>query len=108
VYLRRRYHETMINDTLKLYQKDMGKEMSLEMQQLLRTAVVVEIEGIDNIVDKLNYIGNMGYNAAKHFIDEVDGASLRTDITANVICPFCKKEVTIPYPFRLDVYLSSL
>jgi hypothetical protein len=108
VYLRRRYHETMINDTLKLYQKDMGKEMSLEMQQLLRTAVVVEIEGIDNIVDKLNYIGNMGYKAAKHFIDEVDGASLRTDITANVICPFCKKEVTIPYPFRLDTYLSSL
>ena len=108
VYLRRRYHEAMINDTLKLYRKDMGQEMSLEMQQLLRTAVIVEIEGIDNIVDKLNYIGNMGYQAAKHFIDEVDRASLRTDITAKVICPFCKKEVTIPYPFRLDVYLSSL
>lgn len=108
VYLRRRYHETMINDTEKQYRKDMGHEMSIELQQILRTAVVVEIEGIDNIVDKLNYIGNLGYRAAKHFIEEVDGASLYTDITAHVICPFCRKEVVIPYPFRLDIYLSSL
>lgn len=108
VYLRRRYHEEIVNDTLAQYQKDTGKEMPFEMQVVLHSAVIVEIQGIDNIVDKINYLGNLGYSAAKHFLDEVDGASLTTDITAKIICPFCKKEVTIPYPFRLDVYISGL
>ena len=108
VYLRRRYHEEIVNETLAQYLKDTGKEMPFEMQVLLHSAVIVEIQGIDNIVDKINYLGNLGYAAAKHFLDEVDGASLTTDITAKIICPFCKKEVTIPYPFRLDVYISGL
>jgi hypothetical protein len=108
VYLRRRYHETEINNTLEKYRKDTGTDMPFEMQVILHSAVIVEIEGIDNIVDKINYLGNLGYAAAKHFLDEVDGASLTTDITAKIICPFCKKEVTIPYPFRLDVYISGL
>ena len=108
VYLRRRYHESEVNKALAQYVKDTGVEMPFEMQVILHSAVVVEIQGIDNIVDKINYLGNLGYKAAKHFLDEVDAASLTTDITAKVICPFCKKEVTIPYPFRLDVYLSGL
>jgi hypothetical protein len=108
VYLRRRYHEAEVNKALAQYVKDTGVEMPFEMQVILHSAVVVEIQGIDNIVDKINYLGNLGYKAAKHFLDEVDAASLTTDITAKVICPFCKKEVTIPYPFRLDVYLSGL
>lgn len=108
VYLRRRYHETEINNTLEKYRKDTGTDMPFEMQVILHSAVIVEIEGIDNIVDKINYLGAMGYKEAKHFFDEVNGASLTTDITAKVICPFCKKEVTIPYPFRLEYYISSL
>lgn len=108
VYLRRRYHETETNKTVAQYLKDTGTEMPYEMRVLLHHAVVVEIQGIDNIVDKINYLGNLSYSAANHFLDEVNSASLITDITAKVICPFCKEEVIIPYPFRLDVYISSL
>lgn len=108
LYLRRRYHEDLINEALDLYRKDMHTEMPVVKQVLLHTAVVVEIEGIDNIVKKIDYLGNLGYKAAKHFYDEVEGASLTTDITARITCPFCGKEVTIPYPFRLDSYLSGL
>lgn len=108
VYLRRRYHARMINEAIAKYKKDTGEDMSMMMQFILSTAVVVEIEGMDTIVDKLNYIGGLGYKSAKHFLSEVNDASLVTDITAKVVCPFCHKEVTIPYPFRLDFYLSSL
>lgn len=108
VYLRRRYHERIINETEELYRNDRKKDMPLEMQILLHSAVIVEIEGLNNIVEKIDYLGNLGYKAARHFFDEVEAASLTTDITAKVICPFCKKEVVIPYPFRLDYYISSL
>lgn len=108
VYLRRRYHARMINEAIAKYKKDTGEDMSMMMQFILSTAVVVEIEGMESIVDKLNYIGGMGYKSAKHFLSEVNNASLVTDITAKVVCPFCHEEVTIPYPFRLDFYISSL
>lgn len=108
VYLRRRFHEDEVNQTLEQYRKEMGKEMPLEMQIILHSAVVVEIEGLETTIEKLNYIGNLNYSAAKKFLEEVEGASLTTDITAKVICPFCKKEVVIPYPFRLDYYISGL
>jgi len=108
VYLRRRYHARMINEAVTQYKKDTGEDMSMMMQFILSTAVVVEIEGMEGIVDKLNYIGGLSYKSAKRFLTEVNDASLVTDITAKVVCPFCHKEVTIPYPFRLDFYLSSL
>lgn len=108
VYLRRRYHETVINDARKQYEKDVGVEMPVEMRAVLYTAVVVEIEGMETIVDKMNYIAGLGYKEARHLITEVDNASLVTNITANLVCPFCHKEVTIPYPFRFDAYISGL
>ena len=80
VYLRRRFHEDEVNKTLDQYRKEMGKEMPLEMQIVLHSAVVVEIEGLETTIEKLNYIGNLNYSAAKKFLEEVEGASLTTDI----------------------------
>ena len=108
LYLRRRYHERMVNEYVEQYRAETGHEMDKAFEVVMRTAAVVEIEGADDILQKTEYLGRMGLSATRKFFDEVNSASLSTEITAKVHCPFCGEEVTIPYPFRLDYYISSL
>ena len=108
VYLRRRYHDRVVLDYIDQYRSEMHREMPNEFVQVMHTAAVVEIEDMEDIVQKTEYLGRMPYEMAKAFFKELETATLSTETTAKVRCPFCGKETVIPYPFRLDRYLSSL
>jgi len=108
VYLRRRYHDRIVLDYVDQYRAEMQREMPPEFKAVMHTAAIVEIEDMEDIVQKTEYLGKMPYPVARKFFDELDSSTLTTVTTAKVRCPFCGKEVVIPYPFRLDLYISSL
>ena len=108
VYLRRRYHDRVVLDYVDQYQAEMQREMPPEFKAVMHTAAIVEIEDMEDIVQKTEYLGKMSYPVARKFFEELNASTLTTTVTSKVRCPFCGKEVIIPYPFRLDQYISSL
>lgn len=108
VYIRRRYHERMIDEYLEQFRQQTHTEMPFEKELLMRYAIVTEIEDCEDIVQKLDYLSNLNYTAGKKFFTEMDSSMLSTEITATIRCPFCGEEEVIPYPFRFDTYLANL
>ncbi len=108
VYLRRRYHDRMVDEAVNAYQRDIGKPMPSYLREIIKSAVVLEIEECETLNDKINYLSNMNVAAATKMFEEINSASLTTIITARLTCPKCGKEVRVSYPFRLDQYISSL
>ena len=108
VYLRRRYHDRLVDETVNQYMKDIGKPMPQYLREIIKAAVVLEIEECENLNEKIDYLSNMNVNDATKMFDEINSASLTTVITAKLKCPKCGKEVKVFYPFRLDQYISSL
>lgn len=108
VYLRRRYHDRMVDEAVNAYQRDIGKQMPSYLREIIKSAVVLEIEECETLNEKINYLSNMNVAAATKMFDEINNASLTTIITAKLTCPKCGKEVRVSYPFRLDQYISSL
>lgn len=108
VYLRRRYHDRMVDEAVNAYQRDIGKPMPSYLREIIKSAVVLEIEDCETLNDKINYLSNMNVAAATKMFEEINSASLTTIITAKLTCPKCGKEVRVSYPFRLDQYISSL
>ena len=78
------------------------------LTDIIKAAVVLEIEECENLNDKINYLLNMNVGDATKMFEEINAASLTTVITARLKCPKCGKEVKVFYPFRLDQYISSL
>lgn len=108
VYLRRRSHDRMVDEAVNQYAKDIGKPMPQYLREIIKAAVVLEIEECENLNDKINYLSNMNVGDATKMFEEINAASLTTVITARLKCPKCGKEVKVFYPFRLDQYISSL
>lgn len=108
LYLRRRYHDRIADESINGYQRDLGKPMPSYLRELIKTAVILEIEECETLNDKVKYLSNMNVADATKMLDEINGASLTTVITAKVTCPKCGKEVRVFYPFRLGEYISSL
>lgn len=108
VYLRRRSHDREVNEVMKQYLHDTKKAMPRYMEFILRTAVVIEIEGCENIKEKMDYLENLTPVEADTVLDELNSASLKTEIKARIRCPLCGKEVTVPYPFRFDEYMANI
>lgn len=108
VYLRRRYHDRIVMEYVEQYQNEMHREMPEPFRQVMHTAAALEIEDMEDIVQKTEYLAQMPYSMATAFFDELGACTLSTETTARVRCPFCGKETVIPYPFRLDRYISSL
>lgn len=108
VYLRRRRHDREVDSVMKQYLHDTKKVMPRYMEFILRTAVVIEIEGCSNIKEKMDYLENLTPAEADTVLDELNGASLKTEIKARIKCPLCGKEVTVPYPFRFDEFMANI
>lgn len=108
VYLRRRRHDKEVEAIMKQYQRDLNKPMPRYKEFFLRTAVVIEIEGCENVKEKMDYLENLSPVEADVMLGEINDASLKTEITANIKCPLCGKEAAFPYPFRFDEYMADL
>lgn len=108
IYLRRRSHEVEVAKYLRYYREKYHKDASVALELIVRNAVVIEIEGCENIHDKISYLSELDVSDAKLIFDTMADVSLTTTIKATFVCPHCGKEVTVDYPFRLDDYISSL
>ena len=108
VYLRRRSHDRQVEEAKNAYKRDTGRNMPTYLLEIVKTAVILEIEECETLNEKIDYLGSMNVNDAGKMFEEINNASLMTMITAKMKCPKCGKEVYIPYPFRLEQYISSL
>jgi len=108
VYLRRRYHDRVVDEAVNQYAKDIGKPMPQYLREIIKVAVVLEIEECESLNEKIDYLSNLNVADATKMFNEINAASLTTNIFAKMKCPKCGKEVRVVYPFRLDHYISSL
>jgi len=108
VYLRRRYHARLVDEALAEYRKSMGHEMPSYLQEIVKVAVILEIQECEGLNEKINFLSDMNVHVATKMFEEINSASLITQITASMKCPNCGKEVLVHYPFRLEQFIPSL
>ena len=65
VYLRRRRHDKEVEAIMKQYQRDLNKPMPRYKEFFLRTAVVIEIEGCENVKEVKMYCDKIDEMIAK-------------------------------------------
>lgn len=108
IYLRRRRHDREIADAKRAWEAEHHAKFPKYYGMAITMAAVVEIEGCDGILEKMDYIGEYPTSERMDFINAITESSLSTTVKARVTCPNCGGVAEWPYPFRVKNFLSGL
>lgn len=108
VYLRRRRHGATVNDFVADWNDTHEEQLGADMLRVVGIAAIVEIEGCENMDEKVDYISNIPSRDRKKFEEAIVEGTVACDIFVSLNCKRCGGVVETPYPFLIQELISGL
>ena len=108
VYLRRRRHGVDVNDFVADWNDIHDEIIGPDMLRVVGIAAIVEIEGCEDMEEKVEYISNIPSRDRKRFEEVIVEGTVGCDIFVSLNCKKCGGVVETPYPFLIQELISGL
>ena len=106
VFPRKRLHDRIIDEYIVKKYTDLKPDTII--LTLLGLAVVIEVDGCEDLDDKIHYLSELSITETETFYNELNKCTLSSKTVVSHHCPKCGEVTTEPFPFRLTQYISTV